>query len=867
MSESMHGKGNDCYMNSHGQMSKYKHVGCNFIRLSELSDIEPFFDEHFYRFSDEAKDAGIRPVEHYLVLGERQGAAPSKDFDPVFYARQYPDVREYNFSRFRHYIIQGRSAGRTGRSRVHEVALPAEQIDPDRRTILLLFHEAAKSDAPILGWNILNELKSQYNVVAVVMKGGSIENAIRADATATVELPRGMKLGGYEIRLLAQKLKDVYRPHYVIANSALTQKLAVSLEDCGVPVVALVHEFACDMPPGILNDLYGKASRIVFSATIAARDSQENCVALRGRAITILPHGPLRLPGKSKSAAASEKEEGSFVAPFVKDDRFTVFGMGTVAYRKGVDLFVASADFLHRDMNRRDIRFIWLGPVDPKEAAYKMALDLQVKHCNLQGVVEFIDEVDDLAPYLGAADLLFLSSRTDSLPCVAMDALLQGIPITCFNNASGISDILSEHENTRSLVAPYASVSGAARIIARAMDDQANVSSATSLQKQKTALKKLAAELFDLEAYVEKIDEFGNEAATHLDHMQKETVRILDAGVFNKELYFGDAGQAMDDTKAISNYLNNLRLNWPLARRDTGRRIRRPLVGFNPLIYDFKNPVQQGVFRDPLSAFLNKGSPAGPWLHRVFEPSLQSEPSRLKAAIHGHFHYPELLGEFLRSLEINQSRPDLFITTTSETARVEINRELERSGWSAFEVWVVPNQGRDIFPFIKELPARLGKNYDIVGHLHGKKSKHLPLQMGTRWRNFAWQHLVGDQHPMVDTILAAFAKHPDIGLVFPEDPHLFGWEVNEESATRLAVSMGIAIPLPIHFDFPVGTMFWARPDALQPLFELDLDLSEIPVEPLALDGTTLHALERLIPMVVAKAGFDYATTHVAGINR
>ncbi|MDF1778032.1 MAG: rhamnan synthesis F family protein [Rhizobiaceae bacterium] len=290
-------------------------------------------------------------------------------------------------------------------------------------------------------------------------------------------------------------------------------------------------------------------------------------------------------------------------------------------------------------------------------------------------------------------------------------------------------------------------------------------------------------------------------------------------------------------------------------------------MGFNPLIYDFKNPVQQGVFRDPLSAFLNKGSPAGPWLHRVFEPSLQSEPSRLKAAIHGHFHYPELLGEFLRSLEINQSRPDLFITTTSETARVEINRELERSGWSAFEVWVVPNQGRDIFPFIKELPARLGKNYDIVGHLHGKKSKHLPLQMGTRWRNFAWQHLVGDQHPMVDTILAAFAKHPDIGLVFPEDPHLFGWEVNEESATRLAVSMGIAIPLPIHFDFPVGTMFWARPDALQPLFELDLDLSEIPAEPLALDGTTLHALERLIPMVVAKAGFEYATTHVSGINR
>ena len=197
----------------------------------------------------------------------------------------------------------------------------------------------------------------------------------------------------------------------------------------------------------------------------------------------------------------------------------------------------------------------------------------------------------------------------------------------------------------------------------------------------------------------------------------------------------------------------------------------------------------------------------------------------------------------------------------------EINVELERTGWHAKDVWVVPNLGRDIYPFIKELPQRLAAHYDIVGHIHGKKSKHVDAQIGDRWRNFAWQHILGDQNPMVDLISAAFSNNSDIGLIFPEDPHLNGWDRNEKIATEMAGRMGLATPLPIHFDFPVGTMFWARPEALKPLFEMELDSSEIPVEPVAEDGTILHAFERLIPFVVAKTGFNYATTHVAGVNR
>ena len=68
--------------------------------------------------------------------------------------------------------------------------------------------------------------------------------------------------------------------------------------------------------------------------------------------------------------------------------------------------------------------------------------------------------------------------------------------------------------------------------------------------------------------------------------------------------------------------------------------------------------------------------------------------------------------------------------------------------------------------------------------------------------------------------------------------------------------MGIQEPLPPFFEFPVGTMFWARSEALVPLLELNLDWSDYPEEPLPKDGTMLHALERLLPFAAAREGFS-----------
>jgi lipopolysaccharide biosynthesis protein len=62
-------------------------------------------------------------------------------------------------------------------------------------------------------------------------------------------------------------------------------------------------------------------------------------------------------------------------------------------------------------------------------------------------------------------------------------------------------------------------------------------------------------------------------------------------------------------------------------------------------------------------------------------------------------------------------------------------------------------------------------------------------------------------------------------------------------------------------------MFWARTGALRPLLGLRLDWSDYPIEPVPIDGTILHAIERLLPFAAGHAGYRYATTHVPGVTR
>ncbi|MBZ5782264.1 rhamnan synthesis F family protein, partial [Klebsiella aerogenes] len=81
------------------------------------------------------------------------------------------------------------------------------------------------------------------------------------------------------------------------------------------------------------------------------------------------------------------------------------------------------------------------------------------------------------------------------------------------------------------------------------------------------------------------------------------------------------------------------------------------------------------------------------------------------------------------------------------------------------------------------------ERYDVIGHVHGKRSPHTleyDSDLGNRWRVFLWEHLIGPSAPTADIVLQAMEADSKLGLVFPANPELVGWELNLSEAEKLA---------------------------------------------------------------------------------
>ena len=338
--------------------------------------------------------------------------------------------------------------------------------------------------------------------------------------------------------------------------------------------------------------------------------------------------------------------------------------------------------------------------------------------------------------------------------------------------------------------------------------------------------------------------------------------RIARSKAFNAAFYLGREVTPGDEADAITDYLAASQTGSPRGTQHPGPPQRRPMLGFHPAAYAAQcKAYDEASGEDPLAHYLRTGMPHGPWRHEVIQAHkpASSACSALKILIHGHFHYPDLLENLLHRLRRNASAADLFITTTSEAKSAEIGGILRAQDAKA-RVIVVPNRGRDIGPLL--IHFRDVEGYDIVGHVHGKLSPQISATEGDNWRDFLWDHLIGGSTPMMDVIAAAFAADPKLGLIFPEDPNLNHWDMNHSLAQELAGRLDRKHPLPPHFEFSKGNMFWARPAALRPLVDLGWDWGDFPVEPVATDGTVLHTLERLIPFSAEHASFGFKTVHV-----
>ena len=247
------------------------------------------------------------------------------------------------------------------------------------------------------------------------------------------------------------------------------------------------------------------------------------------------------------------------------------------------------------------------------------------------------------------------------------------------------------------------------------------------------------------------------------------------------------------------------------------------------------------------------------------ETSNNANPTPLpRLAVHLHVHYLETLPALLQALERCQDGLGdlrLWVSTDSSAKAELIEVALQKSFLSkravSTKVRVCANKGRNLGPLLHDFWPEL-KDEELVLHLHSKRSVESGL--GEAWLDQLLQCLLPD----ADTLRALrhqFQKDSRLGLVMPQPPEFIrpylNWGSNFELAQRLAEPLGRRLHRDAILMFPAGGMFWFKPAALAPLVECINILGELPPEPLAVDGSSLHALERLASHACESSGHHW----------
>jgi Rhamnan synthesis protein F len=301
-----------------------------------------------------------------------------------------------------------------------------------------------------------------------------------------------------------------------------------------------------------------------------------------------------------------------------------------------------------------------------------------------------------------------------------------------------------------------------------------------------------------------------------------------------------------------------------------------PNRSFDPLRYVARNhPFAPGTVH-PLISHILYGEmlgydPAGNvWGCAGFatpkEPTDAALPLRLAA--HAHIYHCDLVPEIAARLSRLPPRAAIFVTMVADDAS-PASTDLSRSIGHLIPratVVRVPNRGRDIWPFMMLLHDGAFRDVDIVVKIHTKTSLNLqptPIA-GAAWRRRMLFELLGSV-PAIHAIVERFARMPDLGFIGPAGLRVPSYLLSRRealgenaSAIRLlAQRTGVD---PSAADFFAGSMFWARPPALEPLLKLDLSADDFPVEQGQVDGTLQHAIERLFVAAAKCSGFRVEDT-------
>lgn len=225
-----------------------------------------------------------------------------------------------------------------------------------------------------------------------------------------------------------------------------------------------------------------------------------------------------------------------------------------------------------------------------------------------------------------------------------------------------------------------------------------------------------------------------------------------------------------------------------------------------------------------------------------------------------YLYYLDTIKNYITYIEAVPKDYDIYIVSSNDAVLEKARGFLEKRE----AVYILKeNRGRDISAVLIAAAPVL-KKYDRVCFIHDKSANAEYLEEDTAfWIYNLWTNTLGSE-AYIRKINQLFDKDKTLGLLAPPEPygeflsHWYGdtWFENYDTTRQLAERLKLDVEVTQEEQLTtLSTVFWARTAALKKLMDYPWKYEDFPEEPLPIDGTLNHAIERIFPFVVLDAGF------------
>lgn len=441
--------------------------------------ISPLFNvNNYYNIDPNLKKNKVNPLLHYIEYSNQYpNHVPNRFFNNQYYLNNNIDLKESNTVAYPHYLQYGKEEGRHPNpmwDRLNNQAASDSDSPLFRGNwrsgkVVLVSHQAGRTGAPLIILKIAEFLANTYHfeIITIVLEGGELVKEFRDYSSHVYDLSTIENYKKYDqedINALIHSLvpKETL---FTLINSAASNDICRAFSELNIPFYCLTHEFADPFHPDKFASVLDARKLIVPSQIV--RQSIEKKYNREFDNLIVRGQGVLGNNfGSGNPITANNKVR---IELGINQTTKLVLGSGYVHGRKGKDVFYHVALNILQNYQDVDICFCWVGHYDPSDFdKLEYWINYDRNHLELWDKIKFIGAKPNVEDYFLAADIFFLPARMDPFPCVVLEAMACKLPVVCFEDAIGSSEIIAGGGET---IIPYMNITAISdAIVDLAMD-------------------------------------------------------------------------------------------------------------------------------------------------------------------------------------------------------------------------------------------------------------------------------------------------------------------------------------------------------------------------------------------------------------